>query len=327
MLCQWRAVWVFLGLLISHSAWSELLPRDYLDQMSHSFRELDYRGEFTYEFGSHMDTLRIVHAVRDGVEKERLIYLNGSPREIVRDGHELTCIHPGDQIMRLGSTIASGPFARTFQGVRDISEYYRFSYGEPTRIAGREVRQIVVSPQDEYRYGFQLYLDKQTGLLLKSVTVSPAGTALERFQFTRIEIGADIDDAELQASDLSSHHAFHYLVSQEQGGEAGQSAIAAMGWLPPGFSLSASSVNSGSEQPVHLSMYTDGFSTLTVVLESAEPGASLVDDGKARRGATVAYLRQLAWQGKPYLLTVVGEVPLETAQKVAYSVAISKEQG
>ena len=41
----------------------------------------------------------------------------------------------------------------------------------------------------------------------------------------------------------------------------------------------------------------------------------------------MAYLRQLALQGKPYLLTVVGEIPLETAQKVAYSVAHSKEKG
>lgn len=327
MLGRWRSMSVVLGLLISHIAWGELLPRDYLDQMSHSFRELDYRGEFTYEFGSHMDTLRIVHAVRDGVEKERLVYLNGSPREIVRDGHELTCIHPGDQIMRLGSTIASGPFARSFQSVRDISEYYRFSFGEPTRIAGRAVRQIVVWPLDEYRYGFQLYLDQQTGLLLKSVTVSPAGTVLERFQFTRIEIGAKIDDQELQASDMESRHAYHYLVSQTPVGDAGQSAIAATGWLPPGFSLSASSVNSDSNQPLHLSMYTDGFSTLTVVLEASEAGAGLADDGKARRGATVAYLRELAWQGQPYLLTVVGEVPLETAQKVAYSVAISREPG
>ena len=323
---RWRAAWGLLCLLVSPALWSEQLPREYLDQMSHSFRELDYRGEFTYEFGSHMDTLSIVHAVRDGVEKERLLYLNGNPREIVRDGHELSCIHPGDQIMRLGSTIASGPFARSFQGVRDISEYYRFSFGEPTRVAGRWARQIVVKPLDEYRYGFNLYLDQQTGLLLKSVTLSPAGTVLERFQFTRIEIGAEIDDSELQASEVASSHAIHHMLAQSHEGGVSQS-VAVAAWLPPGFSLSASSVHSGSEPPVHLSMYTDGFSTLTVVLEPAEPGAQLPDDGQARRGATVAYLRQLALQGKPYLLTVVGEIPLETAQKVAYSVAHSKEKG
>ncbi len=326
MLGRGRTAWGLFLILVAPALWSEQLPREYLDQMSHSFRELDYRGEFTYEFGSHMDTLSIVHAVRGGVEKERLVYLNGNPREIVRDGHELSCIHPGDQIMRLGSTIASGPFARSFQGVRDISEYYRFSFGEPTRVAGRSARQIVVKPLDEYRYGFQLYLDQQTGLLLKSVTLSPAGTVLERFQFTRIDIGAEIDDSELQASEVASSHAIHHVLAQSHEGSVPQS-IAVAAWLPPGFSLSASSVQSGSEPPVHLSMYTDGFSTLTVVLEPAEPGAQLLDDGQARRGATVAYLRQLALQGKPYLLTVVGEIPLETAQKVAYSVAHSKEQG
>ena len=323
---RWHAAWALLLVLVAQLAWGEQLPREYLDKMSHSLRELDYRGEFTYEFGSQMDTLSIVHAVRDGVERERLVYLNGDPREIVRDGHELSCIHPGDQIMRLGSTIASGPFARSFQGVHDISEYYRFSFGESTRVAGRLARQIVVKPMDEYRYGFQLYLDQQTGLLLKSVTLSPAGTVLERFQFTRIEIGAEIDDSELEASETASSRAIHHVVAHPHE-HTGPQSIAAAAWLPPGFSLSASSVHSDSHPPVHLSMYTDGFSTLTVVLERAQPGAQLVDDGKARRGATVAYLRQLALQGESYLLTVVGEVPLETAQKVAYSVAHSKEQG
>jgi sigma-E factor negative regulatory protein RseB len=288
--------------------------------MSHSFRELDYRGEFTYEYGSHMDSLRIVHAVRDGVEKERLLYLNGESREVVRDGHHLSCIHPGDQIMRLGSAIATGPFARSFQGEHDISRYYALEFGERTRVAGRSALQIVVRPGDQYRYGFHLYLDQQTGLLLKSLTISPAGKILERFQFTRIEIGAKIDDSELSGVNVGSNQAFHYVL--EQAGAAGVQAASA-GWLPPGFALSASNVHQENSQSVQLSMYTDGFSTLTLVLEPAQ--ANVVPaDGKARRGATVAYMRQLSVDGQPYLLTVVGEVPLITAKKVAQNVAIKR---
>lgn len=75
---------------------------------------------------------------------------------------------------------------------------------------------------------------------------------------------------------------------------------------------------------MQLSMYTDGFSTLTLVLEPADAEAALASDGKARRGATVAYMRQLSVDGQPYLLTVVGEVPLITARKVASNVALKR---
>jgi sigma-E factor negative regulatory protein RseB len=71
-------------------------------------------------------------------------------------------------------------------------------------------------------------------------------------------------------------------------------------------------------------MYTDGFSTLTLVLEPVPADATMAKDGKARRGATVAYLRQLSVDGAPYLLTVVGEVPLVTAKKVAQNVVLER---
>jgi sigma-E factor negative regulatory protein RseB len=267
-----------------------------------------------------MDSLRIVHGVRDGVEKERLVYLNGEPREVVRDGHHLSCIHPGDQIMRLGSAIATGPFARSFRSEHDISRYYALEFGERTRVAGRPAQQIVVRPLDQYRYGFHLYLDQQTGLLLKSLTVSPAGKILERFQFTRIEIGAQIEDSELRSVNAGSNQAYHYVL--EQAG-AVKLQTARAGWLPPGFAMTASNVHHEASHPVQLSMYTDGFSTLTLVLEPA-PANAAPADGKARRGATVAYMRQLSVDGEPYILTVVGEVPLFTAKKVAQNVTVKR---
>lgn len=312
-------------LLLAPVALAELSPRDYLSQMSHSFRELDYRGEFTYEYGSNMDTLHIVHAVRDGVEKERLVYLNGDEREVVRDGHHVSCVHPGNQIMRLGSTIASGPFARSFLGEHDIANHYTLAFGETARVAGRPAVQILVRPGDQFRYGLRLFLDEETGILLKSVTLNPSGKILERFQFTRIEVGVPISDAELAANEGSAKQAYHHVLQQA---EQDQSAdLATVSWLPPGFALSARSVESSGELPVELSMYTDGFSTLTVVLEPAQEGMVSASEGKARRGATVAYTRQVAIDGQPYVLTVVGEVPLVTAQKVARSVAATRGQG
>ena len=43
--------------------------------------------------------------------------------------------------------------------------------------------------------------------------------------------------------------------------------------------------------------------------------------GQARQGGTTAYTRGLVISGKPALVTVLGEVPVNTARRVADSVA------
>ena len=66
-------------------------PASRLDAMSRSFRSLDYHGVFTYEQGQSLSSVRIAHAVVDGVEQERLVHLDGEQREFVRRGHRVDC--------------------------------------------------------------------------------------------------------------------------------------------------------------------------------------------------------------------------------------------
>ena len=80
-----------------------------------AFMDLNYDGVFSYFTGQDVATLRIVHMVVDGEQRERLVHLNGVPREIIRRGDEVTrVLMPGDNLVELSRGIASGPFARAF---------------------------------------------------------------------------------------------------------------------------------------------------------------------------------------------------------------------
>ncbi len=46
-----------------------------------------------------MDTSRITHSVRDGVEVERIEALDGSPREVLRAGSEVKCFFPEEKLL------------------------------------------------------------------------------------------------------------------------------------------------------------------------------------------------------------------------------------
>ncbi len=317
----------FVLVSLASDAWAvypEKNARAWLDQMSRSMRELNYQGEFTYEHASQITTLQIFHAVKGGVEYERLVHLDGEPREIVRKGHELNCIHPGTQMMRIHANPAAPLAQNIIQSAVLLDQYYDFELSGEHRVAGRNAVQISIKPKDGYRHAHRLYLDKDTGLLLKSLLLDSQNHPMERFQFTHIEIGAEINEKDLQAKDDEHLYAHHHDAMVQNVSEkipAQEGASWTVKWVPAGFLKAKSGLQNSLDsdaQSLGSYMYTDGLSAFTVFLEhSNEP---IAGDGIARRGATVAFTRQLIHKSDKYLVTVVGEIPSLTAEKVASSV-------
>jgi len=68
---SWACV---LLLVVAPASWADSdndRVADVLGKMSTAMRELNYRGLFTFEFGSSLDSYKIVHRVANGKEHER----------------------------------------------------------------------------------------------------------------------------------------------------------------------------------------------------------------------------------------------------------------
>jgi sigma-E factor negative regulatory protein RseB len=297
---------------VSGTALAECEPGDtealnWLDRMSHSLRETSYSGVFTYQNGSAVQTMRISHSVRGNVESEHLTRLTGAETRVVRTRHPLDCIHPGHKLVRIG---------QTYQGAGNecgLAAHYRLQMAGSRRIAGRDAVLMNVLPRDQYRYGYQIALDRATGLLLKSQTVAEDGKVLERFQFADVSIGmvhAEGTRVEVIHEAAHPHGAKRAPVPASSRGWT-------VRWLPAGFMMT-----DDVEHTVHNRTYTDGLATFSVFVEPLprldSPGA-----GQARQGGTTVYTRGLLISGAPALVTVLGEVPVNAARRVADSVAWS----
>jgi sigma-E factor negative regulatory protein RseB len=321
-----RLLLLVVLLLPTASLWAEDDPRVWLDRMSRSFRELNYDGVFIYETGREMRSLRLVHAVIDGVEHERVAHLTGPPREVIRVGHKLSCIHPGDELVRLDHSIPAGPFAKQLTGgLGHLDAHYELLMSGTERIAGRDAVLIEVRPRDAFRYGYQFSLDRDTALLLRSRLLDGQGRVLELFQFADITIGGEPRLEDLQPGFDGHHVAHHHLVS-EATSPVGAAATARwrVDWVPDGFRIAASDLRRDPRQSrVESRMYTDGLAVFSVFVESSD---ERVEQGSAHHGATVAYTTPLTGvRGR--VVTVVGEVPLNTARRVAGSVRLLQTAG
>ena len=302
-----------------------------LERMHAAFAELDYDGVFTYFTGNDLSTLRVVHKRVDGVQKERLVHLDGAPREILRHGDQVTCIVlPDDDLVALEESIPAGPFARAFVRQFDrVAESYHLETQGEGRIAGRVALRVAVKPKASDRYGFRLWLDAEHDLLLRSELVDHQGQRLEIFQFATIAFGPDVQASAVQAQQLDGSMVSHLrlepkdqssrVTNTDQDTVAPSAASWSTGWLPPGFRMANADVRRKPSHAVTSMIYSDGLAAFSIFVEPMPPGgaASLV----SKNGATVALNRHVAVDSEHFLVTLVGEIPLDTAQKIVASVA------
>nr|WP_281290176.1 MucB/RseB C-terminal domain-containing protein [Parahaliea aestuarii] len=276
----------------------------WLDRMSRSSHQAAYHGVVTLQRGEDMQVMQISHSVSGGSTSEQLTKLTGQGARIVREDHPLDCVHTGHRLLQLGAALGAGECG--------VAEYYRFDVSEGERIAGRQAVRIRVEPLDMYRYGYLMELDRETGLLLKSSTLGRGDLVLERFQFANLSYGSPMPSS----ADVEVTHEVlgHPLPDSAMSAEDLQGGWS-VDWLPRGFVLTEAESATASGRRT----FTDGLAAFSVFLEplSREIRSG---EGIAREGSTLSYTRGLSLGGQPVLVTVIGEVPVNTARMVADSV-------
>ncbi|EKF73942.1 negative regulator for alginate biosynthesis [Alcanivorax hongdengensis A-11-3] len=305
---------LFLPLAVKAEAPS---ASDLLQQMAHASRSLDYQGRFLYQFGAEVSTMDIRHAVIDGKEYQRLTHLDGRLVEVLRRGDEVLCLHPDGSLTRLAHD-QGGPFNLGERLARDVPEQYNVLVDGDSRVAGRIATVLRVAPLDTHRYGYRLWLDDDSHLLLKSETVDGSGVALERVEFVTLALAP-----RLSQSDFAAPPSSHENALQEVPGNTPDAHLALEAqWLPGGFEAMQEDWRRSEKNraPVAAQGYSDGLATFTVFVEAVSDGS--VEEGVSRVGPTVAVSRRLTAPSGAYLVTLVGEIPQATAERVIGNIRV-----
>lgn len=302
---------------------------DLLQRMNQAFVKLSYDGVFSYYTGGDLASLRVVHKVVDGVQRERLVHLNGAPREIVRHGEKVACIvMPGDDLIALEKSIPAGPFARAFVREFDrISDTYAVGTFGEGRVAGRAATRVAVRPKDEHRYGYRLWLDKETSLLLRSELVDHDGNKLEIFMFNQVRLGDEVSEQSLEPEEAQGSMVSHLTLQPADGqwqpptaADEPMPSTWSTSWLPPGFQMAAADLRHKASSGQHVSslMYSDGLAAFSIYIEPMpeQGAASMV----SQNGATVAVTDRVDADGGYFLVTLIGEIPVATAREIIASV-------
>lgn len=298
---------------------SSSMPADaegWLAQLGPALNMTTYRGVFVYARGEQISSMQVAHRYNAGQVEERLVQQDGANGEIVRKGMQVVCVLPDHGHIQLEEVIPSGPFAEAFSSqLMPVNRWYQPEMLGEGRVAGHHTVVIALNAKDKHRYSYQLWLEKQTGLLVKSYVRSHTGDVLESFQFTQLEIVNDLPDSEFEVQS-DGREIQTRLPDKPARSLAPRTQGWTLGWQPDGF-MPAAAPRAASSQAI---AFSDGLAAFSVFVESA--GELDMPTGASRIGATTAYMKGMNAAGKGFLVTVVGEVPPETAMRVAESVAI-----
>ena len=297
-------------------------PRILVDEMSNATHELNYDGIFVYRYDKQIDTMRIIHKKnKDGDVYERLVSLTGNNREIIRENDRVKYIFPENKVAiieksKIGQLISS----YIPDPIQSISKFYVFNLVGQGRIAGLNAWIINIKPIDRFRYGYQLWIDKKSKLLLKSKLKNFQGVTLEQVMFAQLNVLKNIDDALLKSSfneqnftwiNNTSDKTITYDISRKKWMPS---------WIPKGFFMSKYTIDPmpNSVIPVEHFIYSDGLATISIYVEKLNNREPIRVE-TANFGGVNTY----STSTDGYQITAVGEVPKTTVQLIANSVKSS----
>ena len=293
-----------------------MLARNLINKMTQASRSMNYDGIFIYHYGPIMDTMRIIHKADESGEYERLVSLSGSAREGIRDNDSVTCIYPNDRAVMVEKSRTRKLVFQLPRPIESVSGYYGFSTSGQDRVAGRKARVVNIMPRDEYRYGYKLWIDEDTYLLLKSELRSSDRKTLEQIIFTQLNLRDHIPDELLKPS-LTGKDYTWYENTQNQQQPDEDSNRWRTAWMPAGFSIKErqKQVMSTSTTPVEHLIYTDGVAIVSIFIEKLEQ-QNPESIGPSSLGGVNTFSRL----ANGYQITAIGEVPQKTVQRMANSV-------
>lgn len=271
----------------------------WLERMSRSHQQLSYRGVVTFQRGDDLQFMRVVHSVHDGRTEEQLTRLTGQDARVTRNSHPQDCLHPGHTLLRAAELAQ--------EGVCGLARHYRLQVDEGERIAGRSSVRIQARPRDMYRYAHSFELDRDTALLLRSLTLGRDDRVLEKVQFAELTFDESPQSTPAVAVEHRAGHSHPEQTLPAQ--SVGLPWL--VSWLPDGFTRT-----DAAEATYPRRTYTDGLVVFSVFLEPLREGIR-PGEGLVREGSTASYTRGMMLAQRPVLVTVIGEVPVNTARMVA----------
>lgn len=285
---------------------------EWLARMQEASRARAYAGTFVVAAGGSLSSARIWHVCDGQQQVERVESLSGPTRSTFRRNDQVLTFLPQSHIVVVERRESLGPFAALTRAAESsVAEHYGAMTVGQGRVAGFDADVLELRPRDNWRFGYRVWSEKKSGLVVKLQTLDSAGKVLEQVAFSELELDAPVSMAQLMTMMENTRG---YQVEKPLALETTPSAE---GWVmrqpvagfKPGscFRRAAAPLTRPGQASTTQCVYSDGLASVSLFVEVFDP-LRHARAGYWAMGATHALARRMG----DWWLTVVGEVPVHT---------------
>ncbi len=319
----WMALAAMVGLLGSASALADVSQPSvnaWLERMHEASRSRAYTGTFVVSADGRMASAKIWHVCNGTQQMERVESLSGTPRSTFRRNDQVVTFFPQTKVAVSERRESLGLFPNMLKARDiDIGAFYGLKGQGSERMAGFESDVVQLVPKDGLRYGYRVWSEKKTGVVVQLQTLEPDGRVVEQAAFSELQLDAPVSMDKLSkmmdntAGYRVEHPDFQPTTPQAQGWALRK---AVPGFYPMGcYKRTAGAVAGEQNRPMDSMhwMFSDGLATVSLFVEPFDARRHVREGVVDMGGATHTLTRRM----NDWWLTVVGEVPPATLTSFA----------
>lgn len=275
----------------------------------------NFQGTFVVSGGGSVSSARIAHYYEGRNQFERIESLDGQARHVFRHNDVVHTVWPASRVAVIEQSQLLMSFPGLLQAGDDrIADHYDVKIQGIDRVAGYDANVLVVRPKDALRFGYRLWSEKASGLLLRADVIGDRGDVLETSAFSEVTIGIRPQpESVLQPMKrLDGYRVVRPVLVTTRLEDEGWSQRE----IAPGFRLvscvrrpmeGSSGEVDADAPPVLQAIYADGLTYVSIFIEPFNPQRH-TRQMMASVGATQTLMRR---QGD-WWVTAVGDVPIAT---------------
>jgi sigma-E factor negative regulatory protein RseB len=281
-------------------------------------KKRSYIGTLVQSSPQAMSSARIWHACDGNQQMERIETLTGAPRSTFRHNDKQVTFMPETKHALIEKREQIGGFPDLLKpGAGSIPEFYAVKALGTERVAGLDADLVQLTPKDPLRYGYRIWTEKKSSLVVKLQTLDANGTVLEQAAFSELQM-----DAPVKMEKLLQMMGATEGYKVEQTAPLTKTTAAAEGWALKSpvagfkpmscYKRAGSTANSPQGEKMLQWIFSDGLATVSLFVEDFDKTRH-TQEGIIANGATHTLLKRV----NDYWLTAVGEVPPQTLKTFA----------
>jgi sigma-E factor negative regulatory protein RseB len=326
---RWKATVALAGALVGPASlgWAASPPQDILTvvkRIQDAAQRRSFVGTYVVSNGGSMTSSRITHFCDGRDQIERIEALDGRMRQVYRHNDTVHVLWPGSRTALIEQRELVGRFPSPLQpGDGTQLDQYELQSGDDERVAGHDAQVVLFKPRDALRYPRRLWLERRTGLLLRSDLLNERGEVLESASFSELQINVRLSAQTLlqEMNRLDGYKVSKPVYLSTSLGSEGwtmQAPVAGFERLqvvrrpmaPWIARAAASGASETADATVIQAVYSDGLTHVSVFIE---PFVAALH--KREMPATIGSTSALSQRQGDWWITAVGAVPIATLQQ------------